>query len=84
MGECCRKFWCILGAALPTRLAVLLIPWMHDPSKLYLIVKANNQAFQWYKNITQIGFIKGKKLLTELMFTNICLWNSQYNTVNVL
>src|SRR4029434_6885021 len=45
---------------LPTRLAVLLIPRMHDPSKLYLVVKVTNQAFQRYKIQYQLILLKGR------------------------
>ena len=45
---------------LPTRLAVLLIPRMHDPYKLYLVVKVTNQAFQRYKIQYQLVLLKGR------------------------
>src|SRR4029434_6039161 len=45
---------------LPTRLAVLLIPRMHDPYKLYLVVKVTNQAFQQHKIQYQLVLLKGR------------------------
>ena len=53
-----RKLTNLFGP-LPTRLAVLLIPRMHDPYKLYLVVKVTNQAFQLYK--IPIGIIEGEE-----------------------
>ena len=41
--QACQAILTIFGGALPTRLAVLLIPRMPDPYKLYLVVKVTNQ-----------------------------------------
>src|SRR4029434_10384409 len=45
---------------LPTWLAVLLIPRIHNPYKLYLVVKVTNQAFQRYKIQYQLVLLKGR------------------------
>ena len=50
----------IFFGALPTRLAVFLIPRMHNPYKLYLVVKVTNQAFQRYKIQYQLVLLKGR------------------------
>ena len=41
-------------------MAVLLIPRIHDPYKLYLVVKVTNQAFQQYKIQYQLVLLKGR------------------------
>ena len=50
----------ILFGPLPKQLALLLIPQMHDPYKLYLVVKVTNQAFQLYKIQYQLVLLKGR------------------------
>ena len=52
--------------ALPTLSAVLLIPQIHDPYKLDIIVKVNKQAFKRYKVTCQLFVCTEKDYLNNV------------------
>ena len=58
--------------ALPTRLAVLLIPRMTDPYMLYLVVKVTNHRWKWYKTLYQSVLLKGRYNRPKLSFLSLC------------
>lgn len=73
-----------LFLALPSCLAVLLIPRMHNPYKLNLDIKVTNKAFQQHKVQNHLVLFKRRKGSTRIMFPYLFWWVHLYRQLNRL